>query len=431
MKTIRKQVALLLAVVMMILMTACTGSDDASKGSGRSASKDPTGTPAANPVSKELTQTSSGESPDPGKLAQTFQNAEDYRKGIRSFAAKLLLGSYQGDTVMVSPISIYAALGMLANGAEGETLKEMEDMFGCSLDTLNQIICYMNLSSKESDVVRMANSIWLNSGREFTVPDEFLKTCGMYYRSAVMKAPFGNPQTLKDINDWVKTNTKNRIDSILDNLTDDQVMVLINAITFDGVWEEPFEEDATRKNADFYRADGTTKKVDLMSGSADRYFEDDDMTGFEKRYKEGYIFRAYLPKDGKSVSDIASKLAQVPEIPYQSATEIVVKIPKFTEESKIDLNSILAGLGMKKAFTDDAEFGRLMNIGVHISKVIQKTYIKMDEHGTEAAAVTAITMETNCYNPQQIIRSVTLDHPFVYEIIDSKSGTPLFIGIYE
>ena len=140
MKTIRKQVALLLAVVMLILMTACTGSDDASKGSGRSASKDPTGTPAATSETKELTQTSSGESPDPAKLAQTFERAEDYRSGIRSFAAKLLLGSYKGETIMVSPISVYAALGMLANGAEGETLKEMENMFGCSSDTLNQVL---------------------------------------------------------------------------------------------------------------------------------------------------------------------------------------------------------------------------------------------------------------------------------------------------
>ncbi|MBO4325141.1 MAG: serpin family protein [Lachnospiraceae bacterium] len=430
MKTIRKQVALILAAVMLVLMTACTGSNDKPKGRS-GAVKEPTGTPAAESGTKELTKTSSGEAPDPGKLAQTFERAEDYRKGIRSFAAKLLLGSYKGETVMVSPISVYAALGMLANGAEGETLKEMETMFGCSADTLNQVICYMNQCSKDSDVVRMANSIWLNSDWDFNVPDEFLKTCGTYYQSSVMKAPFRNPQTLKDINDWVKTNTKNRIDSILDSLSDDEVMVLINAITFDGVWEEPFTEDATKKDADFHRADGTIKKVDLMSGEADRYFEDDDMTGFEKWYKNGYYFRAYLPKDGKTVSDIAKKLATVSEIPYQNASEIYVKIPKFKEESTIGLNDILAGLGMKKAFTSDAEFARLADIPVNISKVIQKTYIKMDEHGTEAAAVTAITIEANCYNTETIIRSVTLDHPFVYEIIDSKSDTPLFIGIYE
>ncbi|MBO4696244.1 MAG: serpin family protein [Lachnospiraceae bacterium] len=426
MKRFKKVIALLLAAVLMTSLTACgNGQDDGSD------KKKPTKQAEEKSGTEELTKTSSGEAPDPEKVAKGFEDADDFRNGLRKFSASLLEQCYEGDTIMVSALSVYAALGMLANGAEGETLKEMENMFGCSAETLANAILYLNQSSKDRNVMQMANSIWLNSNVKFNVKDAFLGKIGTYYQSAVMKAPFSNAKTVEDINEWVKKNTKNRIEKVIDALTDEQVMILINCLTFDGEWIVPFDEDATQKDTVFHRANGTEKKVDMMHGEGDRYFEDEDMIGFVKGYKQGYAFRAYLPKEGKTVKDIVAKLKSAPEMPYQDASEIYVRIPKFEERSGKTLNQALQNLGMKKAFTSDAEFGNVADIGINISTVLQKTYIKMSESGTEAAAVTVVTLETSCYNPERIVRTVTLDRPFVYEIIDEKTGVTLFIGIYE
>lgn len=426
MKLFKKVIALLLAAVLITSLTACGDSHD--DGSNK---QEPTKQEEKKSGTEELTKTSSGEAPDPEKVAKGFEDASDFRTGLKKFSAALLEQCYEGDTIMVSPLSVYAALGMLANGAEGETLKEMEAMFGCSAETLANAILYLNNTSKDRNVMQMANSIWLNSNLKFTVRDAFLGKIGTYYQSAVMKAPFSNEKTVDDINEWIKKNTKNRIDKVINSLSDDQVMILINCLTFDGEWVLPFDEEATEKDYTFRRANGTEKKVEMMSGEGDRYFEDGDMVGFEKDYKQGYVFRAYLPKNGKTVKDIVTKLKAAPEMPYQSSSDIYVKIPKFEERSGVELNKPLQNLGLKKAFTQDAEFGNVADIGINISKVLQKTYIKMSESGTEAAAATVVMIETSSYNPERIIRSVTLDHPFVYEIVDYKTGVTLFAGIYE
>lgn len=426
MRRIKKCLALGLASIMILGTTACDLSEwpDRKPGLSEQRSEEP-----QEASCEELTKSSSAAAPKAGEIAAAFTEAEDFRTGIRKFAAKLLAKSYQGETIMVSPLSLYAALGMLVNGAEGETLSELETMLGCSADTLSKCILYLNTVSEEKDVVRMANSIWINSGVPFTAKQGFLDKCGTYYRSAVMKAPFTDPKTVEAINNWVKEHTKGRIDKIVDALTDLQVMVLINALTFDGTWEDAFEEEATEKDAKFYTAGGT-KKVDMMNGFADRYFEDGDMVGFEKDYKQGYLFRAYLPKDGKTVSDIMEKLSEAPAIPYQQATTIRIAMPKFEESSTIGMTEILKELGMKKAFTDAAEFKGISDTEVHVSSVLQKTYIKVHEKGTEAAAVTGILIEANCVR-EEVFREVRLDHPFVYEIVDITGNIPMFIGVYE
>lgn len=427
----RKWLAVGLVTVMMILAVGCGQNDspsgDVNKGGKRTGNQ--TATPA-NTMSEDLTKSSSLAAPDANKLAEAFFAADDFQKGIRVFAANLLAKSYNGETIMVSPFSLYAALGMVACGAEGKTLEEMEALFGCSAETLANVALYLNMKSEEANVVRMANSIWLNSGVGFTAKEDFLKTCGTYYRSAVMKAPFSSPKTLEEINAWVKDKSKGRIDKILDALSDEQVMVLINALTFDGTWRDPFDESRTEKEAKFYQANGNVKPVDMMRGEADDYFEDQDMVGFVKCYRDGYLFRAYMPKDGRSVSDIMNKLKENPELPYQTATQIYIGMPKFKESSSVSLNDILKDLGMKKAFMYDAEFGKMSDTQVYISKVIQKTYIEVDETGTKAAAVTGITVDANCIM-EEVIRQVTLDHPFVYEIVDASGNIPLFIGVYE
>ena len=418
----KKLTAIILILCMVCALAACTEKEgDIPK---------ETPTPTASQT-KDLTKTTSGEAPNETELTEFYQKAEGFKKGYSNFAAKLLEGCYTGETVMVSPLSLYAALGMLSNGASGETLKELEEAFGCDVNELAKAILYITLRSEKADVVKLANSIWINDIEEFSVKDSFLSMCGTYYRSAVKKAPFKNPQTLTDLNAWVNEKTKGRIDKILDRFPEDAVMVLLNAMTFDGKWKEQFIEDYTDENGTFHKADGTTQTVSMMHGDAERYFESDVFEGIEKDYQDGYYLRAYLPKEGKTVSDVLTRLTKDQTVSYLSADEIYVSLPKFKSESTLTLNGTLQSMGIKKAFYDEAEFKAMTDAPVYVSQVLQKTYINVDEHGTEAAAVTAIVANLECYVETKVVKNVVLDRPFVYEIVDAESGVTLFAGVYE
>ena len=419
----KKLTAILLILCMACSLAACTERDgDIPK---------ETPTPTASQT-KDLTKATSGEAPNETELTEFYQKAEGFKKGYSNFAAKLLKDCYTGGTVMVSPLSLYAALGMLSNGASGETLKELEEAFGCDVNELAKAILYITLRSEKADVVKLANSIWINDIEEFSVKESFLSMCGTYYRSAVKKAPFKNPQTLTDLNAWVNEKTKGRIDKILDQFPEDTVMVLLNAMTFDGKWKEQFKEDYTDKNGTFHKADGTTQTVSMMHGDAERYFESDVFEGIEKDYQDGYYLRAYLPKEGKTVSDVLTRLTENQTVSYLSADEIYVSLPKFKSESTLTLNDTLQNMGIKKAFLkSDADFKAMTDAPVYVSQVLQKTYINVDEHGTEAAAVTAIVANLECYVETKVVKNVVLDRPFVYEIVDAESGVTLFAGVYE
>ena len=380
---------------------------------------------------EDLSKSSTQETPKPEELLKVIQNPDGFQKGYRNYNAKLLAECYKGETMMVSPLSLYAALGMLGNGASGETLKEMEQLFGCSVEEASKAVLYLMLRSEEADVVRIADSIWIEN--DLSVKDDFLSRCGLYYRSSVMRAHLPAESTIQKINSWVNEHTKGRIEKIVDRIDQETVMVLLNAMTFDGKWEKAFDSDATNKDGAFYLANGNRKTMEMMFGGADRYFEDADMTGMEKDYKDGYCFRAYLPKEGKTVRDIIGKLAEAQSLPYQSASEIYLMMPKFTGETTLPLEQTLISMGMRAAFSPDtADFTAMSDFpGLYVSKVLQKTYIKVDEEGTEAAAVTGIFVNTESYDPQRIVRNVYLDHPFIYEIVDTNSGITLFTGVFE
>lgn len=421
MKTMKKRiVALLLTMVMTVLAVACSTPEPTPGGEKTPSSK-----------TTELTTSSSGQNPDLADLKKFYAENETFRNGLAAFSMKLMATCYEGDTMMISPLSVYTALGMLANGAEGETKKQLEDMFGCSVSDINKGVAYLIAYTEQQDVLRIANSIWLNSDVDMEVKKEFLSICGDYYRSAVFRAPFSDKSTIGDINNWVKKNTKNRIEKIMEQLNPELVMVLMNAITFDGEWVEPFKAENTCDEDTFTRADGSVKKVDIMYGNADRYFEDDDMTGCEKHYKKGYLFRAYLPKEGKSVADLLQKLSENRTLTYLNSDEIHLRLPKIKEETTIKLDDALQKLGMQKAYSGAAEFGAMTDAKVKVNTVLHKTFIKVDEKGTEAAAVTAISMDATAYRMEKIVRFVNLDHPFVYEIVDEQTGITIFTGVYQ
>ena len=357
---------------------------------------------------------------------------------ITGFAVRLFQASEKsGENTLVSPLSVLCALAMTANGAEGETLKQMEAVLGLTAGDLNgYMYSYVqNLPQGEKYKLSLANSIWFTEDKRFTVNQDFLQTNADYYGADIYQAPF-NDQTCKDINNWVKRNTDGMIPEILDQIPPDAVMYLVNALAFEAEWPEAYKEHQVR-DGKFTREDGTRRDVEFMYSSVGAYLEDENAAGFIKYYKGGrYAFAAMLPREGVSVSDCVASLdgeslnAMLAD-PHHAT--VYTSIPKFEVEYSVEMSDILKGMGMPRAFdSENAEFaglGTFAGGNIYISRVLHKTFISVGEKGTRAGAATAVELNSEgaMVEPEEP-KQVYLDRPFVYMLIDCENNIPFFIG---
>lgn len=360
------------------------------------------------------------------------QNAD-----VTDFAIRLFKASNdKGKNTLISPLSVLCALAMTANGAEEETLAQMEEVLGMTTDELNlYLYSYMkNLPQGDKYKLSLANSIWFTEDERFTVNQDFLQTNADYYGADIYKAPF-DKQTLKDINNWVKQNTDGMIPEILDQIPPEAIMYLVNALAFEAEWSEIYEKHQV-KDGEFTKEDGTKQDVKFMYGSEGTYFEDEKATGFMKRYKGGkYAFVAMLPNEGVSVSEyIASldgeSLNALLANPHYATVR--TSIPKFETEYKVDMSDILQSMGMTEAFdmynADFEGLGTSTDGNIYISRVLHKTFISVGEKGTKAGAVTIVNMKNGATAEPTEPKEVYLDRPFVYMLVDCENNIPFFIG---
>ncbi|MBQ1520704.1 MAG: serpin family protein, partial [Clostridia bacterium] len=328
------------------------------------------------------------------------------------------------ENVLISPLSVLSALSMTANGAKGETLAQMERTLGMSRDELNEF--YRNyaalLPSGDKYKLDQANSIWFKSDAGFAVNGDFLQTNADYFGAEIYKAAF-DEGTLKDINNWVKDKTDGMIPAILDEIPAEVKMYLINALAFDAKWEAPYYKEAVRPG-EFTLEDGTKRSAEFMYSGEDEYLKGEGFTGFKKYYKDRkYAFAALLPDEGTTLGELIASLDATELMRALSEPEyceVDAAIPKFESSYSDELSEALNAMGMTDVFDPSAaDFGALGSSAdgnIFISRVLHKTYISVDEKGTKAAAVTAVEMPTEC-EPAEI-RTVHLDRPFVYMLID-------------
>ena len=360
------------------------------------------------------------------------QNAD-----IADFAIRLFKASEEsGKNTLISPLSVLCALAMTANGAEEETLAQMEEVLGMTTEELNlYLYSYMqNLPQGEKYKLSLANSIWFTEDERFTVNHDFLQTNANYYGADIYKAPF-DKQTLKDINNWVKQNTDEMIPEILDQIPSEAIMYLVNALAFEAEWSEIYEKHQV-KDGEFTKEDGTKQDVKFMYGSEGTYLEDEKATGFMKRYKGGkYAFVAMLPNEGVSVSEYIASLdgeslnALLANPQYAT---VHTSIPKFETEYKVEMSEILKSMGMTEAFdmynADFEGLGTSTGGNIYISRVLHKTFISVGEKGTKAGAATVVEMKDGAAAEPTEPKEVYLDRPFVYMLVDCENNIPFFIG---
>lgn len=358
---------------------------------------------------------------------------------ITAFAVELFQAAMEeGENTLISPLSVLYALSMTANGADGETLAQMEQVLGLDVDTLNGWLhSYMeSLPSGEKYELKLANSIWFRDYESLRVDEDFLQTNADYYESDIYKAAFDD-STKNAINDWVKEHTDGMIRQIVDEIPPEAMLYLVNALVFDAQWHTVYDKDQIRDGT-FTTEDGLVQNVEMMYSSAEfLYLEDGLATGFIKYYAgRKYAFAAILPDEGISVGEYIDSLTG--EHLYSLLSEpqnvdVVTRIPKFTTEYSVDMTDILKSMGMTNAFNggtaDFSKMGSFDDGNLYIGQVLHKTYISVDELGTKAGAVTSARMDTESAAIEpQVIKYVYLERPFIYLLIDCENNLPFFIG---
>lgn len=379
---------------------------------------------------------------------ETEQNTEkvttnEFEKDTADFAISLLQKSMEEENVMVSPLSVLEALAMTSNGAEGETAEQMQQVLGATQtrEELNENIRNWNqqLSSKETTKMDIANAIWFRQESDekteaFEVNQDFLEKNMEYYEAGIYASDFSQ-KTVDDINRWVKANTNDKIEKIVEKLTAKDIMCLVNAVAFEGEWIEPYEEGDVWER-DFTLESGDTKSMEMMHSEEAYYLKEGHAVGVRKPYKDGYSFVALLPEEGMSVDDYVASMTgeQFLETLEQEQNEdVTTVIPKFTSDYSTNLKIPLSEMGMPIAFDrENADFSGLGAVGedvIYIGDVWHKTYIEVDEQGTKASAATAVIMSCETASETEK-KEVILDRPFVYAIIEDETNLPVFLGVY-
>lgn len=357
----------------------------------------------------------------------------EFKTAAASFSADLFKYNYSnGKTTLVSPLSVLTALALVQNGAEGETLAQLERALGgLDRNTLNEYMrAYCDFLST-GDELKIANSVWTDSSVE--AKQAFLQKAVDSYSAQIFSAPLSSKKTVSSINSWVKKNTDDMIPKIIESADRDAVMMLINAIAFDAKWETPYKRSDIEK-LEFTSYSGSKKKTDFMCSTENIYLKDGGTVGFMKPYKNGrFAFAALLPDENTGIDDYIASLSGEKLIKIFSSAkkneEVDVKMPKFKAEYSTQLIDTLKKMGIEDAFDrKSADFSSLIdkNDGAYIGTVMHKTFIEVDEKGTRAAASTLVGTDTmSLMEPY----SVCLNRPFVYMIVDTETNLPLFIGV--
>lgn len=358
----------------------------------------------------------------------------DISNAITDFSVELFRKSAEnGESTLISPFSVLSALSMTANGADGDTLKQMEDVFGLSLEELNDY--FRSYISDDEGAVTIANSLWLKDQDKLPVSPEFTQTVTDFYQSEIFQEPM-DENTLSKINSWVDENTDGMIQEILEKIQPGTLMYLVNALTFQAKWEEVYEDTDVYTGV-FTDGDGNELDTDMMRSTESVWLDGADAEGFMKFYEGGrYAFAALLPDEGISLDDYVDSLtgSAISDIIESRDVSYTVhaEIPKFSSETDMELPDVLKEMGITDAFSDRADFSRMYdtegNPGVQISEVIHKTFMEVNEQETKAAAATAVGIMETSLAIDDTEKYISLNRPFLYMLVDCDENIPLFIG---
>lgn len=350
--------------------------------------------------------------------------------------------------IFVSPLSVALALSMAANGAEGETLSQFQEVLGdgASIEAINVAcraltIIYRNLTG--STKCSIANSLWVDPDGQ--IKDDFVGKCRGVFDAQVFQGKLSAPGIVNDLNGWVSEHTNKMIPQIISEpFPEDTALLLVNALYLKNQWLREFDPLCTRQ-MDFHHAGGPDSHPDYLQhfDTELSYLRGEGAQGAVLPYDDGRLaFFALLPDvytdcdynfgewlhglNGESLTRLINT--------REDATFLRFAMPKFTAEWQSDLSETLSGMGLEDAFVPGtADFSKMGSNpdGYYIDQVIHTAKIEVNEKGTEAAAATVVAAPAGAAEPPREGITLILDRPFLYGIIDLQTGVPLFLGTYE
>ena len=365
---------------------------------------------------------------------------DEERKLVQSnndFAFNLMRQARTEDSQILSPLSITYALGMLNNGAAGKTREEINNVLGFGVagaDGINSF-CRKLLTEApkldEETTAEIANTIYVNNHWDYQLKEPFIEKAQQYYDATPEARDFYDDATCDVINQWASDHTHGMINKVLSKeefvLCKDYVSFLLNALYFKGKWASPFNKEYTREES----FNGGTKMPMMYQGGYYMYTENDLYQAIKLPYGNGaYQMTVYLPRQGKNVSDVLDKLDGKSWQFYTNSRRVALKLPRIETDTEVNLTPIMMALGMPTAFDpDDAEFPDFCNYPTYIGLMKQLAKIKLDEEGTEAAAVTVVVVAPGSASQEQTAEFFAT-RPFLYIISEQSTGAIFFIGQY-
>lgn len=342
----------------------------------------------------------------------------------------------QDKNIFISPLSVSLALAMTRNGAAGETEQAMTDTLqlqGLDAEAINVGYAGLRhtlLTADPKVTLAIANSLWARQGVPFN--QNFLQRNAQFFGAEISTLDFTDPRTIETINQWVDTNTNGKITKILDEIDPAAVLFLINAIYFKGTWQEEFDPSETREGP-FHLVNGDVKQVPMMRQERQYpYYRGENFQTISLAYGDGRM-RMYIFLPDRE-SDLNSFLENLNAESWENwmsqfhGQDVSLVMPKFKLEYERNLNDTLKALGMDIAFAPDlADFSRMAPLeNLYIGEVLHKTFVEVNEEGTEAAAVTSVGVRVTSVPPPPI--PFTVDRPFFFAIRDNQTKTVLFMG---
>lgn len=376
-------------------------------------------------------------SDSPSEPESPNYDATKLRNGLSDFSFNLFRNTYKyGENNVISPASLFYALAMVSNGAQGNTKAELDNVL-CSGDSigLNDFLSTYRykFGYLENSKTSIDSAIWYSDN--VTVNKEFLQTNYDYYGADAYKTIMNNNEALNSINGWIEKHTNGLIKEMIKDIDPATSMIIANTVYFEASWKNPLK--LLPQKQEFTNANETKTDIEMMRGTTDKYFENEYCTGFAHRYYGGFSFVALLPNEGMTTLDVINSLDSKSFYGNEFKFEYVdtkFTMPKFECTTELSLVDTLKAMGIKDAFTDKADFTAMIkDEGIMIDEVNHNVTISVNENGTLAAAATDVEMapegipgtdESDC-------KTVVLNRPFVYIIYDISSKLPIFIGTVE
>ena len=342
-----------------------------------------------------------------------------------SFFSHVNAVSGADENVVTSPYSAAVCLSMLAEGAGGQTRAEFDSALGGIMFKAE------DLGSNDTVVVKSANSIWIDDN--FSIRNSYVDLLQNDFDAFITTQRFSDPATVKAINNWCLEHTEGKIGDMIDRLTPDMVMVLVNALYFNAPWADAFDSELTSENV--FHGKSKSGKVSMMHRTGQyNYAQVHGAQVIQLPYEGGrYSMFVALPPAG---ADLDKLIPQITEGAFNSAIEMMrprkvkLSLPRFKVETSMLLNKALQDMGIRTAFTPAADFHGIAEMGpLVLDQVKQKCYVEVAEKGTEAAAVTVAQIRLTAVrvDPEDMA-VMTVDRPFVFMITDGYTGNILFAG---